>query len=106
MHNLMESFVAMGPEDVSPSRTAEEDEDLPEKAVRTSRRVGSPDDAGTAAGTRAAVRTGARAAAAVRYGQVMDVGAFVRWFSAADDTSAPTRWGSQKSNLGSLGPGH
>ncbi|KAI1788484.1 N-terminal glutamine amidase-domain-containing protein [Ganoderma leucocontextum] len=89
VHNLMESFVAMEPDAIS-SRAAEEDEDLPERDLRTSARVGSPDDAGNATTTRAGDRS---ARAAVQYGQVMDVGAFVRWLSAADDASAP-RWGS------------
>ena len=101
-HNLMESFVAMEP-DATSSRAAEEDEDVPEKALRASPRAGSPDDYGNAASVQRASDRGARAA--VRYGQVMDIGAFMSWLSLADDASAP-RWGSpQNSNLElGLGP--
>ncbi|PIL30513.1 hypothetical protein GSI_07213 [Ganoderma sinense ZZ0214-1] len=98
-HNLMESFVAMEP-DATSSRAAEEEEDLPEKALRTSPRVGASDDDGNAATVQ---RVGHRSArGAVRYGQVMDVGAFMSWLSTADDASAPRQQVLHASFLSSL----
>ena len=89
-HNLMESFVAM--DDVMPNPAAEEEEDVPVAATITG--VGAPIDAGAGMRARSANN-------AVRYGQVMDVGSFVRWLSGvgSTDASVPTR-GSQASKAG------
>ena len=82
----------MAMDDVMPNPAAEEEESVPVAATITG--VGAPIDAG--AGMRAR-----SASNAVRYGQVMDVGSFVRWLSGvgSTDASVPTR-GSQASKLG------
>ena len=81
VHNLMSAFVAM---DITPtcgsgSAAEEEDEESPINPA-VGRSAGPLDSAAAADPGKA---TGARgaAAAAEQYGQVMDVGSFVRWLS-------------------------
>ena len=80
VHNLMSAFVAMDitPDCGSGSAAEEELEEGPIPAV--GRSAGPLDSAADDAGN-AAMATGARGAAAEQYGQVMDVGSFVRGLS-------------------------
>ncbi|RPD59122.1 hypothetical protein L227DRAFT_576350 [Lentinus tigrinus ALCF2SS1-6] len=78
-HNLMESFVAMG---ITPASVAvAQEEEGPVLRAAEPQTMGPPADSGGA--EKAATR--ARSAAAMQYGQVTDVGGFVRWLSGESE---------------------